>query len=96
MIWYFSAAFFPCVLVVLFSVITRSKWFVLYPTLILIGASIYKEYFHNEWIIFIDVVSLLAGYLIIDQLEFHNIKMKIAKINFKIMFQTNLLKQNDD
>ncbi|MDA2789874.1 DUF2198 family protein, partial [Staphylococcus aureus] len=24
MIWYFSAAFFPCVLVVLFSVITRS------------------------------------------------------------------------
>ncbi|MBJ6300528.1 DUF2198 family protein, partial [Staphylococcus aureus] len=23
------------------------------------------------WIIFIDVVSLLAGYLIIDQLEFH-------------------------
>ncbi|MDU3186341.1 MAG: DUF2198 family protein [Staphylococcus epidermidis] len=25
----------------------------------------------NEWIIFIDVTSLLAGYLIIDQLEFH-------------------------
>ncbi|HCT2118709.1 TPA: CsbA family protein [Staphylococcus aureus] len=71
MIWYFSAAFFPCVLVVLFSVITRSKWVGTILTLILIGASIYKEYFRNEWIIFIDVVSLLAGYLIIDQLEFH-------------------------
>lgn len=51
MIWYFSAAFFPCVLVVLFSVITRSKWVGTILTLILIGASIYKEYFHNEWII---------------------------------------------
>ncbi len=71
MIWYFSAAFFPCVLLVLFIVITRSKWVCTILTLILIGASIYKEYFHNEWIIFIDVVSLLAGYLIIDQLEFH-------------------------
>ncbi|HCD1687124.1 TPA: DUF2198 family protein, partial [Staphylococcus aureus] len=47
MIWYFSAAFFPCVLVVLFSVITRSKWVGTILTLILIGASIYKEYFHN-------------------------------------------------
>ena len=34
-------------------------------------ASVYKGFFHNEWIIFIDVTSLLAGYLIIDQLEFH-------------------------
>lgn len=40
-------------------------------TLILIGVSVEKGFFHNEWIIFIDVVSLLAGYLIIDQLELH-------------------------
>ena len=37
MIWYISAAFFPCVLVVLFSVLTRSKWVGTTLTLILIG-----------------------------------------------------------
>ena len=62
---------FPCILVVLFSVVTRSKWIGTLVTLIIIGASVYKGFFHNEWIIFIDVTSLLAGYLIIDQLEFH-------------------------
>lgn len=71
MIWYMSAAFFPCILVVLLSVVTRSKWIGTTLTLILIATSIYKQFFHNEWIIFIDVVSLLAGYVIVDQLEFH-------------------------
>ncbi|OFS78342.1 protein CsbA [Staphylococcus sp. HMSC06C11] len=71
MIWYACAAFFPCILVVLFTVVTRSKWIGTLLTLILIGTSIYKGFFHNEWIIFIDVVSLLAGYLIIDKLKFH-------------------------
>lgn len=71
MIWYALAAFFPCVLVVLFSVITRSKWVGVIATLILIATSVYKGFFHNEWIIFIDVVSLLAGYVIIDSLKFH-------------------------
>ncbi|MCC0829101.1 CsbA family protein [Staphylococcus capitis] len=71
MIWYACAAFFPCILVVLFSVVTRSKWIGTLLTLILIGTSIYKGFFHNEWIIFIDAVSLLAGYLIIDKLKFH-------------------------
>lgn len=71
MIWYVCAAIFPCILVVLFSVVTRSKWIGTLVTLVIIGASVYKGFFHNEWIIFIDVTSLLAGYLIIDQLEFH-------------------------
>ncbi|AVP37592.1 DUF2198 family protein [Staphylococcus felis] len=71
MIWYILAAFFPCVLVVIFSTITRNKWIGTIVTLILIGASIYKGFFHDEWIIFLDVVSILAGYIIVDQLEMH-------------------------
>lgn len=65
------AAFFPCVLIVLFSIITRRKWVGVIVTLALIATSIYKEFFHNEWIIFIDVVSLLAGYVIVDSLKLH-------------------------
>ncbi len=71
LIWYILAAFFPCVLVVLFSTITRSKWIGTLITLVVIGASVYKGFFHNEWIIFLDVVSLLVGYLIMDYLEKH-------------------------
>ncbi|MDU7765443.1 MAG: DUF2198 family protein, partial [Staphylococcus sp.] len=36
MIWYVCAAFFPCILVVLFSVVTRSKWIGTLVTLIII------------------------------------------------------------
>ena len=36
---------FPCILVVLFSVVTRSKWIGTLLTLILIGTSIYKGFF---------------------------------------------------
>jgi len=71
MIWYALAAFFPCIFVVLFSVLTRSKWVGTILTLVIIGTSVQKGFFHSEWIIFIDVVSMLAGYLIIDQLELH-------------------------
>ena len=71
MIWYILASFFPCILVILFSVVTRSKWVGTILVLVLIGASIQKGFFQNEWIIFIDVVSILAGYVIIDQLQLH-------------------------
>ncbi|MGJ5712775.1 CsbA family protein [Staphylococcus auricularis] len=71
MIWYMFAAFFPCVLIILFSVVTRSKWVGTIITLILIGVSVQKGFFHSNWIIFIDVVSLLAGYVIVDRLKFH-------------------------
>ncbi|MGU3343826.1 CsbA family protein [Staphylococcus succinus] len=71
MIWFMLAAFFPCILVVLFSVLTRNKWVGSILAFVIVGASIEKGFFHNEWIIFIDVVSLLAGYIIIDQLKLH-------------------------
>lgn len=74
LIWYLLAAFFPCVLVVIFSAITRSKWMGTLITLVVIGASIYKGFFHNEWIIFLDVVSLLAGYIIVEELKIHHIE----------------------
>ena len=70
MIWYVCAAFFPCILVVLFSVVTRSKWIGTLVTLVIIGHQFIKD-LSQRMDYFIDVTSLLAGYLIIDQLEFH-------------------------
>jgi len=67
----YACSIFSCILVVLFSVLTRSKWVGSILVFVIVGASIEKGFFHNEWIIFIDVVSLLAGYIIIDQLKLH-------------------------
>lgn len=44
MIWYACAAFFPCILIVLFSVVTKNKWIGTSVTLILIATSIYKGF----------------------------------------------------
>lgn len=66
MIWYVCVVFFFCILVVLFSVVIRSKWIGILVILVIIGVLVYKGFFYNEWIIFIDVISLLVGYLIID------------------------------
>ena len=41
----YTCIFFPCILVVLFSVLTRSKWVGTILTLILIGTSIEKGFF---------------------------------------------------
>ncbi|MGV3243436.1 CsbA family protein [Staphylococcus sp. 11261D007BR] len=71
LIWYVSASFFPCILVIVFSVVTRNKWIGTLVALVLIGVSVYKGFFHDEWIIFLDVVSILAGYIIVDQLKMH-------------------------
>ena len=70
MIWYTLAAF-SMYLSYFIQCNYRSKWVGVIVTLILIAASVYKGFFHNEWIIFLDVVSILAGYVIIDNLEFH-------------------------
>ncbi|EKU48508.1 CsbA family protein [Staphylococcus massiliensis] len=74
LIWMVLAAFFPCILVVMFSFLTRNKWVGTIVALALIGGSIYKGFFHSQWIIFIDVISLLAGYVIVDTLKYHRKK----------------------
>ena len=63
---YNDMVYFSCLLSMYLS-----KWVGVIVTLMLIAASVYKGFFHNEWIIFLDVVSILAGYVIIDNLEFH-------------------------
>ncbi len=70
MIWYGCGGFFGCILMVVFSVVSKNKWIGSWVSLILIGRWIYKGFLENEWIMFIDVVWLVGGYLMIDQLEF--------------------------
>ncbi|WP_145466235.1 DUF2198 family protein, partial [Staphylococcus epidermidis] len=69
MVWYVSPAFFPSILLLLFTLLTRSKSIPTLLTLLIIPPSLYKRFFHNQSIIFIHLTTLLAGYLIIHQLQ---------------------------
>ena len=61
MIKFFSALFFPGLLVVLFSRVTYNYVVGLVLTVALITASAYKGYTHTMFLIIVDALSLTAG-----------------------------------
>lgn len=66
MIWYWLAMLLPALLVVVFSMIVRNKYTGMFLSSIVIGVSVYKGFFHSQMIVFLDTVSLIIGYLIVD------------------------------
>ncbi|TDM12599.1 DUF2198 family protein [Macrococcus lamae] len=71
MTWYLLALFLPALLVVIFSMIIRNKYTGLLLATIVIGVSVYKGFFHSEMIVFIDTISLIIGYLVVDRFQLH-------------------------
>ncbi|AQL56698.1 protein CsbA [Abyssicoccus albus] len=67
--WYMMAMVMPMTLVIFFSVVARNKFIGSTLALILIGVSVYKDFFHSEWILFLDACSLVIGMYIVDTLN---------------------------
>ncbi|WP_414054134.1 DUF2198 family protein [Macrococcus equi] len=65
-IWYWLAFLLPALMVVTFSMIVRNKYTGMILSTIVIGVSVYKGFFHSEMIVFLDTVSLMIGYLIVE------------------------------
>ncbi|MCE4955840.1 CsbA family protein [Macrococcoides caseolyticum] len=65
-IWYWLAFLMPALMVVIFSMIVRNKYTGMILSTIVIGVSVYKGFFHSEMIVFLDTVSLMVGYLIVE------------------------------
>ncbi|MCU7556314.1 CsbA family protein [Macrococcus capreoli] len=65
-IWYWLAFLLPALMVVIFSMIVRNKYTGMILSVIVIGVSVYKGFFHSEMIVFLDTVSLMIGYLIVE------------------------------
>lgn len=65
-IWYWLASLLPALMVIIFSMIVRNKYTGLILSCIVIGVSVYKGFFHSQMIVFLDTMSLLIGYLIVD------------------------------
>lgn len=72
-IWYLPALIFPALMVILFSMIAKNKYTGLLLSTIVIGVSVYKGFFHSEMIVFLDTISLIIGYLIVDRLHFEQL-----------------------
>ncbi|KAA1042460.1 CsbA family protein [Macrococcus equipercicus] len=71
MTWYLLALFLPALMVIVFSMIIRNKYTGLLLATIVIGVSVYKGFFHSEMIVFIDTISLIIGYLLVDRFQLH-------------------------
>ncbi len=65
-IWYWLASLLPALMVVIFSMIVRNKYTGMILSTIVIGVSVYKGFFHSQMIVFLDTLSLIIGYLIVD------------------------------
>lgn len=72
-IWYLPALIFPALMVILFSMIAKNKYTGLLLSTIVIGVSVYKGFFHSEMIVFLDTISLIIGYLVVDRLHFEQL-----------------------
>ncbi len=71
MTWYVLALFLPALMVVVFSMVVRNKYTGLLLATVVIGVSVYKGFFHSEMIVFIDTMSLIIGYLLVDWFRLH-------------------------
>lgn len=71
MTWYVLALFLPALMVVVFSMVVRNKYTGLLLATVVIGVSVYKGFFRSEMIVFIDTMSLIIGYLLVDWFRLH-------------------------
>ncbi|HIW12649.1 MAG TPA: CsbA family protein [Candidatus Salinicoccus stercoripullorum] len=64
--WYMMAMVVPAVTVVFFTRMTRNKYVAVILTFIIFGVSIYRGFYPSEWVIFIDSLSIVIGYMLVE------------------------------
>lgn len=72
--WYMMAMVVPAVTVVVFARLTRNKYVAVILTFILFGVSIYRGFYNTEWVIFLDALSLVLGYMLVEIYEIDKVK----------------------
>ncbi|HIV82222.1 MAG TPA: CsbA family protein [Candidatus Salinicoccus merdavium] len=64
--WLMMALVVPAVTVVVFARLTRNKYVAVILTFILYGVSIYRGFYNSEWVIYLDAISLVIGYVLVE------------------------------
>lgn len=72
--WYMMAMVVPALTVVVFARLTRNKYVAVILTFILFGVSIYRGFYNTEWVIFLDAISLVLGYMLVEIYEIDKVE----------------------
>lgn len=64
--WYMMALVVPAVTVVVFARLTRNKYVAVILTFILFAVSIYRGFYNSEWVIYLDAISIVIGYMLVE------------------------------
>lgn len=72
--WYMMAMVVPALTVVVFARLTRNKYVAVILTFILFGVSIYRGFYNTEWVIFLDAISLVLGYMLVEIYEIDRVE----------------------
>ncbi|CAM4255844.1 DUF2198 family protein [Lacicoccus alkaliphilus] len=64
--WYMMALVAPAVTVVVLARLMRNKYGAVILTFILFAVSIYRGFYHSEWVIYLDAISIVIGYMLVE------------------------------
>lgn len=67
--WPMMALIVPAVIVIFFTRLIHNKYVAVLLTFILFAAAIYQGYFYSEWTLFLNAVSIVIGYMLIELYE---------------------------
>ncbi|WP_246828760.1 DUF2198 family protein [Nosocomiicoccus sp. HMSC067E10] len=64
--WYMMAITVPAFTVILFTTITRNRYVAIFLTFIVFAISMYRGYYNSDWIIYLDALSIVIGYIFVE------------------------------
>lgn len=67
--WYMMALVVPAILIVMFTAFTRNRYIAIILVFIIFGVSIYRGFYNSAWVIYLDALSIVIGYMLIDIFE---------------------------
>lgn len=64
--WTLMALVVPATLVIVLTRLSRNKYIAVLLTFILFAVAIQNGYFYSEWTIFLDALSIVIGYMLVE------------------------------
>lgn len=74
--WTLMALVVPATLVIFFTRVTRNKYIGVLMTFVLFAVAIQQGYFYSEWTLFLDAVSIVIGYMLIEFFKLDDLELQ--------------------
>lgn len=67
--WLMMAFIVPATVMIFLTRVTRNKYIAVLLTFVLFAVAIQQGYFYSEWTLFLNAVSIVGGYMLIEFLK---------------------------